>query len=138
MNSQVRGSAQQIIMGRIRLDIEIEGRKCWTLFDSGARYSYITHDAAAGLDLQQLPQPRRSSLGGSVHDVSEVCLVIADVQGHPLEFQASVVDQIGIDEEGRAIDVLFGAIAMQLWGLRLDMQNERLDFSHFATDFVEF
>jgi hypothetical protein len=138
MAVQLGTAGQQTIMGRIRLDIEIDGRNCWTLFDSGARYSYITRDAAAGLGLQKLPQTRRSSLGGRVHDVDEVGLVLASVQGHALEFQASVVDQIGKDEDGRTIDVLFGAIAMQLWGIRLDMQNERLDFSHFATEFVEF
>jgi len=38
----------------------------------------------------------------------------------------------------RTLDLLVGAIAMQLWGLRLDPQNEKRDFSHFTTDFVEF
>ena len=58
--------------------------------------------------------------------------------GHPLEFQASVIDEIGVDEDGKQIEVLFGAIAMQLWGIRLDLQNELLDFSQYTTDFVEF
>ena len=70
--------------------------------------------------------------------MKEVCLLVASVEGHPLEFQASVIDTIGQDEDGREIDVLFGALAMQLWGIRLDLPNERLDFSHFAHDFLEF
>ncbi|MGH7127422.1 MAG: aspartyl protease family protein, partial [Planctomycetaceae bacterium] len=126
------------IMGRIRSEIDVDGRPCWTLFDSGARYSYITRDAASGLNLQSLPQARHSALGGTRHEVRDVCLVLAEVDGHPLEFQAGVIDEIGTDEDGRTIDVLFGAIAMQLWGIRLDVQNERLDFSHFTTDFLEF
>ena len=130
--------SNQIIIGRIRLSVEVDGRKCWTLFDSGAQYSYITRDAAARLDLRRLPHQRRSSLAGRVHNVYEVCLVLAEIEGHPLEFQAAVLDQIGVDEDGRTIDVLFGVIAMQLWGIRLDRGKIRLDFSHFTTDFVEF
>lgn len=125
-------------MGRIRTEIEIDGRHCWTLFDSGARNSYVSQAAAEGLDRKVLPQPRQSKLGGSTHDISEVCLLVANVDGHSLEFQACVIDAIGQDEDGREIDVLFGALAMQLWGIRLDLQNERLDFSHFAHDFLEF
>jgi hypothetical protein len=126
------------VMGRIRKAIRVGNRDCWTLFDSGARHSYITRSAAAGLDLQPLLTPRRSMLGGSTHEVTHVCLVQASVDGHPLEFQASVIDEIGQDEDGRVIDVLFGAIPMQLWGIRLDPQNEVLDLSHFTRDFLEF
>jgi hypothetical protein len=125
-------------MGRIRSEIEVDGRLLWTLFDSGARNSYITRDAAQGLDAKPLRQPRRAMLGGGTHDVQEVCLIQAEIEGHPLEFQASVIDEIGTDEEGRTIDVLFGALAMQLWGIRLDPPNERLDFSHYTRDFLEF
>jgi hypothetical protein len=125
-------------MGRIRTEIEVDGRHLWTLIDSGVRSSYITRDAARGLDVKQLRQPRRAMLAGGTHDISEVCLVQADIEGHPLEFQASVIDEIGADEEGRPIDVLFGALAMQLWGIWLDPPNERLDFSHYTRDFLEF
>jgi hypothetical protein len=31
-------------MGRIRERIRINGRKCWTLFDSGAQNSYVVPD----------------------------------------------------------------------------------------------
>jgi hypothetical protein len=43
-----------------------------------------------------------------------------------------------VDEEGRTIDVLFGAPAMQMWGIRLDPPQEKLDFTHYTRDFVEF
>jgi hypothetical protein len=125
-------------MGRVRSEIEVNGKRCWTLFDSGARYSYILKTATSGLDTKKLPAPRSSALGGKVHKVGEVCLVFAEIDGRPLEFQASVVDEIGSDEDGRPVEILFGALAMQLWGIKLDLQNERLDLSHFATDFVEF
>ena len=62
----------------------------------------------------------------------------ASVEGNPVEFQANVIDEIGKDEEGRSIDVLFGAIAMQLWGIKLDVPAEKLDLTHLTHDFVEF
>jgi hypothetical protein len=125
-------------MGRIRTDLDVNGRPCWTLFDSGARDSYIRREAADGLPTLTLSKPRHSRLGGSVHEIREACLIPAKLDGHDLEFQAGVLDEIGQDEDGREIDILFAAVAMQLWGIRLDLQNERVDLSHFAREFVEF
>ena len=125
-------------MGRIRQEIEIDGRRCWTLFDFGARQSYIRQQAADDLELTELRQSRRAMLGGSSHEIRHACLIRAEVEGRPLEFQAAVIDEIGQDEDGREIDILFGALAMQLWGIGLDPQNERLDFSHYSRDFLEF
>ncbi len=125
-------------MGRIRLEMDVAGHPCWTLFDSGARNSYIVRSATNGLDRQPLAVPRTSALGGQVHKVEEVCLVFARLEGQPLEIKASVLENIGQDEDGRPIEVLFGAIEMQMWGIKLDLPNERLDLSHFTKEFVEF
>jgi hypothetical protein len=125
-------------MGRIRSEIDVNGRRLWTLFDSGARNSYIARDAVRAVDLKKLPKPRETAFGGRTHEVKEACLVLATVEGRPLEFLANVVDEVGVDEDGRPIDVLFGALAMQLWNIKLDLKNERLDFSHFTKDFVEY
>lgn len=125
-------------MGRIRLNIEIEGHDCWTLFDSGARNSYITKDAAHGSVVLTLREPRSFALGGKSHRITESCLVAARVEGHSVEFHANITDEIGRDEDGKAIEMLFGAIAMQQWGIKLDLPNEKLDLTHLAHDFVEF
>lgn len=125
-------------MGRIRQLIDVKGHPCWTLFDSGARNSYITDDAAAQLTTEPVNMPRPIALGGRQHQVSRVCIVHASVEGNPIEFQANVIDEIGKDEDGRPIDMLFGALAMQLWGIKLDVPNEKLDLTHFAHEFVEF
>jgi hypothetical protein len=125
-------------MGRIRRDIETDGRQCWTLFDSGARNSYIARRAVGGLDTSSLTNPDSVRLGGGKHVIGEVCNVQARLDGHPFHFQARVLDEIGHDEDGREIDVLFGALAMQEWSIRLDLKNERLDLSHFTTEFLEF
>ncbi|MFQ5731812.1 MAG: retropepsin-like aspartic protease [Planctomycetaceae bacterium] len=126
------------IMGRIRIELDVDGRKCWTLFDSGARNSYISRSAAEGLNLLDLSDPTSTRLGGGIHEIREACLIQTRLDGHPLHFQAGVIDEIGRDEAGREIDILFGAIAMQLWGIQLDLQNETLDLSHFTTEFLEF
>ena len=125
-------------MGRIRQLIEVKDHPCWTMFDSGPRNSYITNVAAEGLVTEPVQMPRQFSLGGKQHQITKVCIVHASVEGNPVEFQANVVDEIGNDEDGREIDLLFGALAMQNWGIKLDVPHEKLDLTHFAHDFVEF
>lgn len=49
-----------------------------------------------------------------------------------------VIDRIGIDEDGKEIEVLFGTLAMHQWGIRLILEQEKLDLSHYPTEFVEF
>jgi hypothetical protein len=51
---------------------------------------------------------------------------------------ALVVEKIGMDEDNRAIEVLFGALAMQQWGIRPVPDEEKLDLSHYPEEFVEF
>ncbi len=125
-------------MGRIRQFIDVKGHPCWTLFDSGARNSYITEKAASGLVIEPVAVPMKFALGGWQHQISNVCIVHASVEGNPLQIQANVVDEIGKDEDGCTFDLIFGAIAMQLWGIKLDVPNEKLDLTHLAHDFVEF
>ena len=125
-------------MGRIRTEIDIDGRKCWTLFDSGARNTYVVHEAVQDETLRDLPSERIAAFGGTTHTVKKSCHLFALVEGHWIETVASVVDEIGKDEDGRPIEVLFGALAMQLWGIRLDLKNEKLDFTHYTTEFVEY
>lgn len=49
-----------------------------------------------------------------------------------------VIDEIGHDEEGKTIDILFGALAMQQWGIRLMPKEERLDMTYYPEEFVEY
>jgi hypothetical protein len=125
-------------VGRIRENLKIKGRDCWTLFDSGARNSYVVRKATDGLAVVSLEEPRSFALGGKAHSITASCLVEARVEGHPVEFHANVTDEIGKDEDGKPIEMLFGAIAMQQWGIKLDLPNEKLDLTHLAHDFVEF
>ena len=125
-------------MGRIREAIQVDGRQCWTLFDTGARNTYVT--PAVARVLQTFPTPRliRTKLGGGVKETTTAAHLHAEIHGHPISTHALVVDDIGQDENGTPIEILFGALAMQQWGIRPVPDEERLDMSHYPEEFVEF
>jgi len=125
-------------MGRIRQAIQVHGRDCWTLFDSGARNSYIVPEVAALVPTSKIDQPFRSRLGGSVKEAKETAHLEALVEGHRMSFHAMVIDNIGTDEDGAPIEILFGALAMQQWGIRLIPAEEKLDLTHYPEEFLEF
>jgi hypothetical protein len=117
---------------------QINGKKRWTLFDSGSRNTYITRAAARGLKRERLRVPKTAILGGKKHEIREVCVLDAEIEGRSVDTLARVIEEIGPDEDGRPIDILFGALSMQEWGIRLDLPKERLDWTHYTKDFLEF
>jgi hypothetical protein len=125
-------------MGRIREYIKVNGKKCWTLFDTGARNTYVVPTVASLLVTFKLPKSFRSALGGSVKRTTRGADLVAEVGRHKVFTHAMVVDEIGKDEEGKPIEVLFGALAMQQWGIRPIPDEERLDLTHYPKEFVEF
>jgi hypothetical protein len=125
-------------MGRIRQMIKVHGRDSWTLFDSGARKTYVTPAVASVLTVTQLERPVRTALGGAHKESNQAVLLEAEVEGLPVSTHALVLDKIGTDEEGKSIEILFGALAMQEWGIRLNPPDEKLDMTHYPTEFVEF
>ena len=125
-------------MGRIRQMINVHGRESWTLFDSGARNTYIIPSVASVLTTSESPHPFRTAIGGAVQETNKTALLEAEVEGLPISTHAMVIDHIGKDDDGRQIEVLFGALAMQQWGIRLILEHEKLDMSHYPSEFVEF
>ena len=125
-------------MGRIREAIEVRGRPCWTLFDTGARNTYVDRTVAALLTTSPAEAPIRTGLGGQVREAKEVAVLMAKIEGHSISTHAFVLDEMGKDEDGKPIEILFGALAMQQWGIRPIPDEERLDLSHFSTEFIEF
>ena len=125
-------------MGRIRQHIRVNGKKFWTLFDTGARNTYVVPAVASLLATAKLGKPFRSALGGTVKKTTKGAFLNAQVQGHKVFTHAMVVDEIGNDDEGKPIEVLFGALAMQQWGIRPVPDEERLDLTHYPKEFVEF
>jgi hypothetical protein len=125
-------------MGRVREHIKVNGKKCWTLFDTGARNTYVIPSVASRLVTSKLPKAFRSALGGSVKRAREAAVLNADVQGCKISTLAMVIDRIGEDEDGKAIEILFGALAMQNWGIRPIPDEEKLDLTHYPKEFIEF
>ncbi len=125
-------------MGRIREYIRVNGQKFWTLFDSGARNTYIVPAVASLLATTKLPKAFKSALGGKVRKTATAALLVAQIDGHSISTNAMVIDDIGNDEDAKPIQVLFGALAMQQWGIRLVPEEERLDMTHYPKEFVEF
>jgi hypothetical protein len=125
-------------MGRVREYIDVKGRKFWTLFDSGARNTYVVPAVAGLLATSPMPQNFRPALRGKVHEATQAAVLDADIEGCKISTHAMVLDEIGEDENGKPIDILFGALAMQQWGIRSIPDEEKLDMSHYSKDFVEF
>ena len=66
-------------MGRIREYIRVNGKKFWTLFDSGARNTYIVPAVASHLATTKLPKPFKSAMGGKVRKTAMAALLVAQV-----------------------------------------------------------
>jgi hypothetical protein len=125
-------------MARIRQMIAVDGRKCWTLFHPSTRNTYVIPSVAERLKTFPTPRPVRTALGGTITESNRVALLEGQVQHHPFSTRAFVVEEIGTDEDGNPIEVLFGALAMQQWGIRLNSAEEKLDLSHYPKEFVDF
>ena len=125
-------------MGRIRQAIDVDGAKFWTLFDTGARHTYIVSAVARLLKTSPTPETFRTALGGTIRETNQEAFLHARIEGRPISTFAWVIDEIGRDENGTPIEILFGALAMQQWGIRPIPDEERLDLTHYSKEFVEF
>ena len=125
-------------MGRVREAIEVDGTQCWTLFDAGARNTYVIPSVARLLQTSPTSETFRTALGGTVRETKTTAILDACIEGRPISTFAWVIDDIGRDEDGKNIEILFGALAMQQWGVRPIPDEERLDLTHYSKDFVEF
>lgn len=125
-------------MGRIRQMIRVDGRDTWTLFDSGARNTYVVPEVSALLATTQLPRPTYTRLGGETKMSTVAAVLVGEIEGRMFHTEAMVIDRIGMEEDGNAVEILFGALAMQQWGIRLVLETETLDLSHFPSEFLEF
>ena len=125
-------------MERMRQTIKVDGQQCWTLFDTGARNTYVIPSVAQALKTSKMPRAFRTALGGEVRETNTSAILEAEIEGHPISTHALVINEIGKDENGTPIEILFGALAMQQWGIRPVPDEERLDLSHYPEEFVEF
>lgn len=108
------------------------------MFDTGARNTYVTRSVAAILKTSELSHTFRTALGGDVRETRTAAILEAEIEGHPITTHALVLGEIGEDDNGKPIEILFGALAMQQWGIRPVPDEERLDLTHYPKEFVEF
>lgn len=125
-------------MGRIRKNIEVNGKQFWTLFDTGSRNTYVTEEVAKYLHTYQLPSINPVSLGGKVHQLNKGCTFICKIEGYDITDDARVINKIGFDDSNKEIDVLLGALTMQRWGIIPVPEKEDIDMTHYPKEFVEF
>ncbi|MFH1834196.1 MAG: hypothetical protein ABH877_04155 [bacterium] len=125
-------------MGRVRANLNVKGRDRWTLFDTGARNTYVLPEVAEGLHSWQESPAEPVRLGGRVHEITRWCTLRSTLEGLRVMTLAMVIDELGPDEDGRQIEILLGALAMQNWGIRPVPDEERLDLTHYPKEFVEF
>jgi hypothetical protein len=125
-------------MGKIRQTIKVDGRECWTVFDTRARNTYVLPSVAQLLRTSPTPRTIRTALGGGVKETNTEAVLHAEIEGRPISTYALVIEEIGKDENGKPIEIFFGALAMQQWGIRLVPDEERLDLSHYPDEFLEF
>src|SRR6266478_1560350 len=97
-------------MGRVRQMIAVDGRECWTLFDSGPRNTYVIPEVAQLLNTSSTPRTIRTALGGTVKETNTEALLHAEIEGHSVSTYALVIQNIGHDEDGKPIEILFGAL----------------------------
>jgi hypothetical protein len=75
---------------------------------------------------------------GKSAKATQAAILDAEIEGCKLSTHAVVLDDIGKDEDGKPIDIFFGALAMQQWGIRPVPDQEKLDLSHYSKEFLEF
>jgi hypothetical protein len=85
-----------------------------------------------------LPRPTYTKLGGETKASAQAAVLIGEIADKPFHTEAMVIDSIGVDDDDKPIEILFGALAMQQWGIRLIPETEDLDLSHYPSEFVEF
>ncbi|MEW6557165.1 MAG: hypothetical protein AB1349_07410 [Elusimicrobiota bacterium] len=125
-------------MGRIINYIEIKDKKYLTLFDTGAKNTYVLKEIADTFPILEIEKPEPVSLGGKVHQVTKKCLIAGFLEGLPISFEARVLENIGKDDKGNNIAILIGALTMQEWGIVPVPEKETIDLTHYPKEFVEY
>ena len=125
-------------MGRIHQFLKVNGSECRAVFDDGVRNSLMCEFAVAAPKPTTLQQARSVSIAGRRHELRRACIVAAAIGETTFEFLAYLTDEIGLDDERQPIGVLIGSAAMRQWGIRFDIVQSKLDFTHVSDSVVEF
>ncbi len=126
-------------MGRVYSEVKVDTRSLWALFDTGSRNSYVTRHTVDGLPLRRLPVARFVGLEGEHRNLEDICdLLGAEIEGKTVDLQAYVIENLGQADNNRPLDMIFGALAMQQWGIHPVPEKECLDLSMYPKEFIEY
>jgi hypothetical protein len=124
-------------MARTFREIEIEGKKAYVLFDTGSTRSYIRKEFAS--ELCEKIKPFTVGLGGRTYIIDRVCLLNCEIEGLSFDIKAHPVEELGLDEKGKKIDAIIGALAMEEWVLIPDPKTGKIDLTALRKrEFTEF
>ena len=125
-------------MSRIIKEIEIEGQRAVTLFDTGATYSYVRRELVAGVTTKPVAFPAHVLLGGRDVEIRALCIVDGKIDGLGFFTDMVPVDVIG-QADGQELDAIIGATTMEHWEIRLDPKTGELDLEGLRRrEFTEF
>ena len=93
-----------------------------TLARSGRTSGRILHP-----EVRRKTIPFKVGLGGGLHEIEEVYLQIRGMRGFEFDIETHTIEEIRLDERGKRIDVIIGAIGMEKWGLIPDPKTGSVD-----------
>lgn len=116
-------------MGEISEKVRLVGSKgeveVTALFDSGATYSFVNRRIAEKIEaIAALPEPMRFATAkvGTVVEARERIAVNFYIDGVRYSDEFLVLDEM-------AEDLIIGASTMQKWGVKLDMEQEKVELT---------
>ena len=115
-------------MGRIIIQIEVEGKPAFALFDTGAVNTYVERKLLETVSLVPVPEAYRVALGGRVIEVREVCLIWGKIDNLGFDTEAIPIDKIG-KIDGHTVTVIIGVLTMEKWEIRLNPKEGTLDLT---------
>lgn len=116
-------------MGEIMEKVRLVGSKgeaeVAALFDSGATYSFVNHKVAERIaNIEALPEPMRfaTAKAGVVVESQAAIRANFHVDGAQYSDEFLVLDDM-------AEELIIGASTMQKWGIKLDMEQEKVELT---------
>jgi len=95
------------------------------LFDSGATYSFVRRDVAERVaNIEALPEPMRfaTAKSGEVVEVREAIRANFYIDGVRYSDEFLVLERM-------SEELIIGANTMQAWGIKLNMEQERVELT---------
>jgi hypothetical protein len=120
-----------VYVGVVRQELLVKGdkreKRLSVLFDSGASRSLVKSDVAMELSTpRKLLIPREFVVADGGKIVCDLlCELIVEIEGKDIGIEAFLVDKL-------PVPLIFGALDMEAYGIKLDIAKRRLDLSEFT------